>query len=120
MANKLFSFFKQGNDTYEVKDSQARTAVNGKLDKILGNDGEPIDYKIRTGYSSLTTSNTGFAMLDININSLISANSINSDCYCAARKSGSNYNTVLYFYDAYGNPITDASVTVRYFYLEQA
>ena len=29
MANKLFSFFKQGNDTYEVKDAAARAAISG-------------------------------------------------------------------------------------------
>lgn len=36
MANKLFSFFKQGNDNYEVKDAQARNDIT-LLDQALNN-----------------------------------------------------------------------------------
>lgn len=41
MASKLFSFFKQGNNTYEVKDAQARadiTRLNNDLNNLIKTD----------------------------------------------------------------------------------
>lgn len=34
MANKLFSFFKQGNVDYEVKDAQARNDITSLVSKL--------------------------------------------------------------------------------------
>ena len=55
MANKLFSFFKQGSDNYEVKDAQARTNIT-QLNNDLSNVNTALNTKQNKAWTQINQS----------------------------------------------------------------